>query len=100
MTTPRKLLSGAPEPEELNLEQSLRPRRLEEFIGQERVVDKLKVFLQAARERREALDHVLLFGPPGLGKTTLANIIAHEMESTLRQPRGRCSSGPGTWRRS
>ena len=95
MTAPRKLLSGVPDPEELNVEQSLRPRRLEEFIGQERVVDKLKVFLQAARERREALDHTLLFGPPGLGKTTLANIIAHEMQSTLRQTSGPVLERPG-----
>ena len=95
MNDSRPLLSGAPDPEDLNVEKSLRPRRLEEFIGQERVVDKLKVFLQAARERHEALDHVLLFGPPGLGKTTLANIIAQEMESTLRQTSGPVLERPG-----
>jgi Holliday junction DNA helicase RuvB len=95
VNAPRKLLSGAPDPEELNVEQSLRPRRLEEFIGQEKVVDKLRVFLQAARGRREALDHVLLFGPPGLGKTTLANIIAQEMASTIRTTSGPVLERPG-----
>ncbi len=60
MTEPRQLLSGAPDPEELNVERSLRPRRLEEFIGQERVVDKLKVFLQAAREHVRLSDRVAL----------------------------------------
>jgi Holliday junction DNA helicase RuvB len=95
VTEPRQLLSGAPDPEELNVEQSLRPQRLVEFIGQARVVDKLKVFLQAARERREALDHTLLFGPPGLGKTTLANIISQEMGSVLRQTSGPVLERPG-----
>ena len=89
------LLSGALDPEDLSLEQSLRPTKLEEYIGQERIVSKLKVFMQAARERNESLDHVLLFGPPGLGKTTLAHIIAQEMGTTLRSTSGPVLERPG-----
>jgi Holliday junction DNA helicase RuvB len=71
-------------PEDVEVEPSLRPRRLDEYIGQTKITGNLKIFLKAARARREALDHVLFYGPPGLGKTTLANIIAAEMNASLK----------------
>jgi Holliday junction DNA helicase RuvB len=74
--------------DERQFELSLRPTRLKEYIGQKRVTDNLRVFIKAALGRREALDHVLLTGPPGLGKTTLANIVANEMAAELRSTAG------------
>ncbi|MDQ1524525.1 MAG: holliday junction helicase RuvB, partial [Pyrinomonadaceae bacterium] len=77
-------ISGEATPEDLQAEPSLRPRTLDEYIGQTKITTNLKIFLRAALARREALDHVLFFGPPGLGKTTLSQIIAQEMNAPLK----------------
>ncbi|WP_221066898.1 Holliday junction branch migration DNA helicase RuvB [Methylomagnum ishizawai] len=87
MPTPR-LISPAATREEDAIDRAIRPKRLDDYIGQKAMREQLAIFIQAARGRGEALDHVLIFGPPGLGKTTLANIVANEMGVNIRQTSG------------
>jgi Holliday junction DNA helicase RuvB len=94
--TEQRIIDAEPaSPNEEAIERALRPKHLDEYVGQSKIRDQLEIFISAARKRREALDHTLLFGPPGLGKTTLAHIIAREMGVNLRQTSGPVLERPG-----
>ncbi len=93
--TSDRIVAGAVREEDVALETSLRPRRLDEYVNQDRVKDNLRIAIEAARTRGEPLDHVLLYGPPGLGKTTLAYIIAAEMGVSVRITSGPAIERPG-----
>lgn len=90
-----RMVSAEVQQEEETVENQLRPQMLTQYVGQEKVKNNLKVFIEAAKLRNEALDHVLLYGPPGLGKTTLATIIAHEMNVQIRTTSGPAIERPG-----
>jgi holliday junction DNA helicase RuvB len=95
MSEPERLITPAESADDGALDRAIRPRRLADYVGQPAVREQMEIFIGAARGRGEALDHTLIFGPPGLGKTTLSHIIAHEMQVNLRQTSGPVLEKPG-----
>src|SRR5262245_34143137 len=85
---PSRMVTGTGRDEDRDLDRTLRPRTMQEYIGQTRMKENLQVFIRAARERREPLDHILVYGPPGLGKTTIAHVVAHEMGLPIKATSG------------
>ncbi|MDI9475765.1 MAG: Holliday junction branch migration DNA helicase RuvB [Natronincolaceae bacterium] len=95
METEGRIITGTIKSEDREIEGGLRPKFLKDYIGQEKVKEKLKIFIGAAKQRKESLDHVLFYGPPGLGKTTLSNIIANEMNVNIKITSGPAIERPG-----
>ena len=98
---PPRIVSAAPtSPNEEAIERALRPKAMQEYVGQAKAREQLEIFIGAARQRNEALDHVLLFGPPGLGRPHWPTSLPPNSASTCARPRARCWKNPRTWRRS